>query len=62
MVATAVVAMAGLGDPADAGYPSATRPVTVFSGERRSGRKAAGASASGRTAPTIDLSRPSLSR
>ena len=36
--------------------------MIVLPGVRRSGANAAGASASGRTAPTIGLSRPSLSR
>ena len=49
-------------DRPEAGYPPSMIRMIVLPGMRRSGANAAGASASGRTAPTIGLSRPSLSR
>jgi hypothetical protein len=49
-------------DTASDGYPPSVIRMIVLPGVRRSGANAAGASASGRTAPTIGLSRPSLSR
>lgn len=42
-------------------YPPSVMRMIVLPGVRRSGVNAAGASARGRTAPTIGLSRPSLS-
>jgi Domain of unknown function DUF302 len=43
-------------------YPPSVMRMIVLPGVRRSGANAAGVSASGRSAPTIGLSRPSLSR
>jgi hypothetical protein len=46
----------------EAGHPPSVIRMIVLPGVRRSGANAAGASASGRTAPIMGLSRASLSR